>query len=505
MHVGRLFELAARRCPDWPAIDDGARQYTYRAWFERCSALAGWLRQHGVRPGTRVALCMRNREELATAYLAIQLAGAVAVPISFRHRQRELAHCLTDSGARLLIWDDSVADVVAGLDGRCRLLHASDIEQAIAERQPGTSPGNDDSGLSVILYTAAPNGLPRGVPRTHRAESSAVFAHVLRCGYEPGERTLGALTLSHSMGLRSLLAMLLVNGLYVVAPSVTDQSAVDQMRDKRITCLFLVPTAYHLLLDAMGGTGPALPDCRKLGTGGSPISPTLAQRCVDAFDPQVFVNWYGTTEIYTLAVSGEQRTRPNCAGRPGPFGHLRVVPATRARQVQPAEHVPPGALGEVIASADADDAFAGYLNRPEENALALRDGWYFTGDLGRLDEEGDLWLEGRVDDMLITGGENVYPVEVEQVLGRHPDVADIAVCGTPDEVRGQAVTAYVAARPNRPLAPADIVRFAREQPDLAGYKRPRRVIIVPTIPRAPDGTVDRHRLQSGDVHVPPAH
>jgi 2-furoate---CoA ligase len=159
--------------------------------------------------------------------------------------------------------------------------------------------------------------------------------------------------------------------------------------------------------------------------------------------------------------------------------------------------VPPGESGEIVVSLASDEAFSGYYNRPEATAKAIRDGWYFTGDIGHLDQDGDLWVTGRVDDMIITGGENVQPVEVEEVVARHPEVADVAVAGLPDERWGQVVTAFVV--PTRPgTTPEDIAAFCRENPNLARFKRPRRIVFVRQIPRSPVGKILRRMLVAGD-------
>jgi 2-furoate---CoA ligase len=158
--------------------------------------------------------------------------------------------------------------------------------------------------------------------------------------------------------------------------------------------------------------------------------------------------------------------------------------------------LPRGETGELIASLDSDEAFSGYWNRPDADERAIRDGWYFTGDLGYEDQDGDIWVSGRVDDMIITGGENVHPVEVEDVLARHPNVADVAVCGLPDEKWGQVVTAFVVPNGRQPTND-ELDRFCLESPDLARFKRPRRYVFVEAIPKSPVGKILRRKLQEG--------
>jgi 2-furoate---CoA ligase len=252
--------------------------------------------------------------------------------------------------------------------------------------------------------------------------------------------------LYHTMGVRSMIAMALLNGALVCLPDWHPAAAARLVQQERITSLYLVPTLYHDLVSLPDLARYDLSSARKLGYAGAPMSSTLTRRVADAFRPHVFVNHLGSTEVYTFAVCDRVLDKPTCAGRPGLFGRARVVRADPARQGSPADVVPRGETGELIVALDSPEAFAGYWRRPDADARAIRGGWYFTGDLAWEDEEGDLYTVGRVDDMIISGGENIHPVEVEEVLVRHPGVAEAAVVGLPDARWGQVVTAFVVVR-----------------------------------------------------------
>jgi 2-furoate---CoA ligase len=187
--------------------------------------------------------------------------------------------------------------------------------------------------------------------------------------------------------------------------------------------------------------------------------------------------------------------KPGCAGRPGLHGALRVVVASTERRVGPDEVVAAGEKGEIIARLDSDEAFAGYWNRPDADARALREGWYFTGDMGYVDADGELYVAGRVDDMIISGGENIHPVEVEDALARHPGVRDVAVIGEPDERWGQRVVAFVVAAPG--VTAASLDDHCRSGGVLAPFKRPRRVVFVDAIPKTASGKILRRLLRDG--------
>jgi 2-furoate---CoA ligase len=224
---------------------------------------------------------------------------------------------------------------------------------------------------------------------------------------------------------------------------------------------------------------------------GSAMTSALVARCVETFAPRSFVNHYGSTEIYTFSVHGDQAAKPGCAGRAAMNAQLRLVAADAA---SPDDAAAPGEDGQIICRMDSDEAFAGYWNRPDADAKAIRAGWYFTGDVGRIDGDGDLWVVGRVDDMIISGGENIHPLEVEDVLARHPGVLEAAVVGAPDDRWGHRVVAYVVA----PEASADELDAHCLASTLARFKRPREYRFVDALPKSASGKILRRMLRVED-------
>jgi 2-furoate---CoA ligase len=508
MTLAGLLERAALRHPEAPALVDGARRLTYAELAGQAAALGRGLAGLGAGRGERVLIALKNRLEHALAYWALQTVGAVPVPVNFRLAGGELRYVLEDCGARVALFEAATApamlEAARGWTGR--LLFVGDevspgarpfgeVLAAGTAAAPGPSPVAEGD-LSLILYTSGTTGRPKGVPRTHRNHRAGALAHVIQCGYQWGERTLGVMPLYHTMGIHSLTSMAAVNGCFVCQADWSPGAALSLIEAERISALYLIPTLYHDLVHAPGFRVERVGSVRKLAYAGAPMLAALTEACVAAFRPAVFVNHYGSTEIYTFSVFPDVHTKPGCAGRPGIHSRLRVVAASTERRVGPDETVPPGDKGEVIASLDSEEAFAGYWRRPDADARALRDGWYFTGDMGYLDEAGDLFVCGRVDDMIISGGENIHPVEVEEALARHPGVRDVAVVGEPDERWGERVVAFVV--PGRAGLTAEALdRHCRESGDLASFKRPRRFVFVKEIPKTASGKILRRLLREG--------
>ncbi|RZT86946.1 2-furoate---CoA ligase [Pseudonocardia sediminis] len=498
MDLATTLRWTAERHPDRTAVSGTGRHLTYRAWEARVNRLAGALRASGVGPGDRVALSLTGGEPLASLHLAAQVLGAVSVPLSTRFATDELAYCLDDARASLVVTDDAQAERTAAAAGAVPVRTAAELDAA-AEREPDTAawPGPSEDDLSVLLYTSGTTGKPKGVPRTHRAERTAAVAHAVQTRQRQGERVLGVMPMFHTMGLRTLLCSIVVGGTWVAQPAFAADEAISLVVDEGVSSLYLVPTMFWSLLRA-GGLERAR-GLDRLAYAGAAMTPALAEELTTAVAPSAFVNHFGSTEIYTFTIGPDAAAKPGCAGRAGIFSRVRLVaPEVGAA---PDAVVAPGEQGQVIVSLDSPEAFAGYWQRPDADAKAIRDGWYYTGDLAVTDDEGDLWVSGRVDDMINSGGENIYPDEIEAVLARCPEIDDVCVVGLADDRWGHAVTAFVVpVRGADPLGAADkALAFARAA--LPSLKRPKRVIAVEAIPRSGVGKTLRRTLTAGDYEA----
>ena len=516
MTLGELLTRAAHRRPEAVAVVDGTRRLSYAELDARRAAAARGFARLGVGKRDRVLIALRNRLEHVVAYWALQTLGGVPTPVNFRLVSGEMKYVLENSGAKLALFEDATAAAVleAARSTSVRLVCVGGKALADAIAFDDLLGGGGDSGasgvpshraplppdvseddLSLILYTSGTTGRPKGVPRTHKNHYAGALAHVVQCGYAWGERTLGVMPLYHTMGIHALTSMAVVNGCFVCQPEWSAAGALRLIAAERLTALYLIPTLYWDLVHAPELARADVSSVGKLAYAGAPMLAALTEACTAAFRPEIFVNHYGSTEVYTFSVNRDVRPKPGCAGRPGIHSELRVVTASAERRVGPEEVVPQGTKGEIIASLGSDEAFAGYWNRPDADAKALRDGWYFTGDMGYVDADGDLYVAGRVDDMIISGGENIHPVEIEEVLARHPRVRDVAVVGEGDAKWGERVVAFVV--PGADVTAEELDRFCRESPDLATFKRPRRFVFVEAIPKTASGKILRRLLRDG--------
>ena len=492
LDLGTSFVASVARDPNALAIVDGDVRLTYAEWYRRISSVVVGLGRLGVKPGDHVVTALTNRWEAATLHWACQFAGIIVTPVNWRATASELDFFCEDAEAKALIYEDVSAAAVHGCQAGCPGMSVADFAEWFKIRAPDAQPRADADAWSVMLYTSGTTAKPKGVPRRQRAERAAALAHVAQNMYRTGERTLGVMPLYHTMGVRSLLAMSLIGGAFVCLPRFDAGRALELIAREKITNLYLVPTLYHDLLHHPRFAQSNVSSVRKLGFAGASMTDGLLKALTQAFKPDLFVNHYGSSEIYTFTIDQNAPAKPGSAGRAGINQLIRVV---KLGASSPGDVAAPNEEGEIIAHLASDEAFEGYWRRGDANAKALRGGWYFTGDTGYFDADGDLFVTGRVDDMIITGGENVSPVEIESCLSLHPAVSEVAVVGLADERWGKIVAAFI--KRGAPIAPEDLDQHCRTS-GLANFKRPRRYVFVEAIPKSPVGKLLRRKLVAGE-------
>jgi 2-furoate---CoA ligase len=511
LDLGTSFVASVARDPHALAIVDEGVRLSYAQWYRRISSLVASFDRIGLKPGDHVVTVLQNCEAAATLHWACQLAGIVITPINWRAKEDELDFCIENSESCAVVYQDVSAPAVEKSKyapalariyvGGGESADVFDFAQMVIAPATEVTPRVSAEAWSIMLYTSGTTSMPKGVPRRHRAERAAGIAHVAQNLYRRGERTLGVMPLYHTMGVRSLIAMSLIGGTFVCLPRYDTERALALIEREKITNLYLVPTLYHDLVHAPEFASADVSSVRKLGFAGASMTDGLLKTLNQAFQPDLFVNHYGSSEIYTFTIDQNAPAKPGSAGKAGINQEIRVVKLNAASAVDLAQ---PNEEGEIVALLAGDESFEGYWRRADADAKSLRDGWYFTGDTGFLDGDGDLFVTGRVDDMIITGGENVSPVEIESCLSLHPAVLEVAVVGIADERWGKVVTAFVKRK--GPVTEQELEQFCRAS-GLANFKRPRSFVFVDALPKSPVGKLLRRLLVAGDYqpeHAPPS-
>ena len=519
MNLALTLAHAAREHGSRVALTDldapeGRRDITFEALWRQVQQTAQALQLLGVQPGDRVAMLMGNSWEYVQAFLAICSAGMVAVPMNTRLLEDELLHIVRDSGARLLIAHGAL------LQARPRLAGAAPLGEVLARPVAAPGPGQrafdafctgeaaapvevpgevpvevpvevPGEALASINYTSGTTGLPKGAMLPHRAWTAVSDYTCALLGFADDEVTVHTAALTHGSGFL-LLPTLKIGGRAVLCAKFEPARTLQLLHEERITSGFMVPSMIQMLLDAHGTAplnGLAL---RALYYAGSPIDPATLRGALSVFGP-VLVQSFAQTEIpmfltfmgraqHTL-IDGAKPHLIRAAGQTVPGVTLRLVDDDR-------RDVPPGEPGEVIAR--GPHMMLGYWQRPEATAQTLVDGWLHTGDVGRFDAEGYLYIVDRKKDMIISGGSNVYAREVEEALLRLPGVREVAVIGLPHPRWGEMVTAVLVAEGRRPAA-AELDEFCRRE--IADYRRPKKFFWVDSLPRNAYGKVLKRQLR----------
>ncbi len=492
MNLATLGEDNVRVFGEYPALRFEGRELTNVDQQRAAARLAHALRRLGVQPGDRVAVMLPNCPEVLQAYAAILKAGAVVVPIVFLLAPEEVRHILTHAGARVLLTAPELAAKAEGWTGTRVLVGgeapgAPALEELVA-REPEIFPAVDRQAddLAVILYTAGTTGQPKGVALSHRnllanARSTASLYELDR------ERwSLAVLPLSHSYGLSLGHTGAILGTRAVLLRWFTPQAVLEAIERDRVQQMAGVPTMYLYLLGFPEAGRYDTRSMRQWNSGAAPLPVEIVEPFEKTFGGRL-LEGYGLTEASPVVsahrLSGERRL--GSVGRP--------IPGVEVRIVDDADRpLPAGEVGEVCVR--GDNVMLGYYRMPEETARVLRHGWLHTGDMGRLDADGYLYIVERKKDLIIRGGFNIYPREVEEVLYAHPAVAEAAVVGRPDPLMGEEPVAFVALKAGARASPEALIGFCQER--LARFKCPRAVHLVESLPKSPVGKILRKELRA---------
>jgi malonyl-CoA/methylmalonyl-CoA synthetase len=466
----------AEQAPDRPALWSAAAGWLTREELERASRrVAGRLHRAGLAAGDRVLCSAATSMELVVAYLAALRLGLVVVPANTAYLEREIAHVVGDAEPRAAIVDDPARGEWARKAAGGDLL----VVGPEADLPDGEPPALDLAGRgdpALLCYTSGTTGAPKGAVLRHGNLLASAQALRLAWRWTEDDRLVLALPLFHIHGLGvGLHGTLLAGASALLLPRFDVDAVLDAVRDHRATLFFGVPTMYARL--AASPRAGELAALRLLVSGSAALPPTVFERLAERAGQRVLERYGMTETIMNVSNPHDGERRPGTVGLPLPGVELRLAEPD----------------GEVLLR--GPNVFGGYWRNPQATAEAFdADGWFRTGDLGSLDERGYLRIEGRSKELIITGGYNVHPREVEELLLEHPAVAEVAVVGTPSEEWGEVVTAFVVpADPADPPEEVELLGFAAER--LASFKRPRLVRYVESLPRNALGKVQKHELR----------
>ncbi|GAA3193861.1 long-chain fatty acid--CoA ligase [Dactylosporangium siamense] len=491
LSLAAVLAESARRYPQRIAVVDGASRVSYDSLWQEALEVAGALRDLGVRPGDRVALQCPNTVDFPRAYYGILALGAVVVPVHLLLTAPEVAYTLRDSGARVLICHVAVAATGTGAAALAGIpvVAPSDLTGAAPLRSYAS---RDPSDPAVVLYTSGTTGQPKGAVLTHLNLVLNATVNVFDANdARSTDVVLGCLPLFHTFGQTvGMNGTFRLGATLVMLARFTGAAALEVMVREGVDVFHGVPTMYLALLDAAASHGE-LPRLRLCISGGASLPVPVLERFNAAFSTSIYEG-YGLSETSPTATTNQ----PDFGTLAGTVGHAVwgvEVEVARAEVDDRIELLPPGSLGEIVVR--GHNVFAGYLNRPSDTALAVVDGWFRTGDLGTRDPSGRVTIVDRKKDIVIRGGFNVYPREVEEVLARHPAVAQVAVIGVPDPVHGEEICAVVVA--SSPLLADELVAWSQSR--LGRHKYPRQVHFVDSLPLGPSHKVLKRELRRSVV------
>jgi acyl-CoA synthetase (AMP-forming)/AMP-acid ligase II len=489
--------------PSAPAIIFEGRTITHRAFAERAFRLANALRRLGVRRGQRVAILAQNCPEYMEVYAAGELGGWTTVTVNYRLAAPEISYILRDSVPQVLIYEAELKDRLHP-DALKQLQHVLVIrgngkdgsyEAALAQEQPEPPPTIvEPDDVAFLVYTSGTTGRPKGVMLTHRGQMRSALISAFEALVQPTDRLALAMPFYHIGAKNQWLSHSLYGCPIILHRAFRPDRFLDALRELAATVTLLAPTMLKDLLD-LGCDRVLVPSLKKVYYSAAPMPEPLLRRAMAAFGP-IFGQIYGMTESggpgctlhahqHVLDGPPDIVRRLRSAGQPMTGCDVRIM-------APDGSFCPAGVLGEIVIRSEA--LMAGYWNNHAATYDALSNGWLRTGDLGQTDDEGFVYVMDRAKDMIVSGGENIYSREVEEALLSHPNIADVAVVGAPDERWGETVMAFVVKRPGVDLTADDVIVHCREK--IAGYKRPRAVTFVEALPKLPNGKVEKFKLRA---------
>ncbi|HVU02945.1 MAG TPA: AMP-binding protein [Polyangiaceae bacterium] len=475
------------------AVIDGPRRLSFAELHERAARLGAGLRRLGIREGDRVAVLASNGHRYVEAFLGIPAFGMVVVPLNTRLAEPELAAILKDAKPRVLLTDRDPGRLAFGVEHTIAL--TSEYEAILLETGGVPSPCRDEGAVAALFYTGGTTGKPKGVIATHRNLVANAFHKTVACSLSPEDRFLAIAAMFHVAGVAPLVGLVWLGATTVTLPSFEPEATLDAIEHHRITVIMPVPTMVAALVASQRRRPRDVSSLRMLGHAGSSIPNALIEAAHETFPDAELAQFYGATETASIVTCFRHEERAIGTPLLGSCGQAAAGVAVKIAR-QDGSECAPGEVGEILVR--GPNVTVGYWNDPAATAAALDGGWYRSGDLGLMRDDGYVFVVDRKKDMIITGGENVYSIEVEDVLGRHPSVVEAAVFGVPDPTWGEAVQAVVVVGEDLLPVAAAVVEELRAhcRQFVAGYKVPKHIELqAAPLPKSGPGKVLKRALR----------
>ncbi|MCP8618115.1 fatty acid--CoA ligase [Salirhabdus salicampi] len=503
-----IFELTVKNFPKKEGLVDVSKgvRWTYEKWDEKVNKLANAFIASGVEKGDVVSTYLFNTAELATTFFACGKIGAILNPINFRLKSEELTYIFTDSSPKIVLFEKALKSEIDSVykkfpntsfwyvdkDTPHYAVQYYDRTRKASTSKPTANVSEND--IYAIMYTSGTTGRPKGVMHRHRdmAEQSLICLSYLKLSEY--DRGLATAPMFHCAELHCcFLPRVQAGATSVIVHHFDPKQVLQIIQDEKVSVMFGAPTMWNMMLQEELDQYDL--SSMRLGLyGAAPMPPALVRACKEKLGTEL-IQAYGMTEMgpaITFLNEHDQIRKTGSVGRPC-FNHeIRVVKTKEDGPSNPNDSLPPREIGEIIVKGPC--MMIGYYNRPDATKDSLHKGWYHSGDLGYFDEDGYLYVCDRVDDMIISGGENIYPREVEDVLYDHEGILDVAVLGEPDLQWGEKVVAFIVKK-EESLTDEELEEFCKSSKQLANYKRPRKYVFVDQLPRNASGKIQKYILR----------
>lgn len=510
--IGNLLERTTRNYPNREAIVESEKniRWTYTKWNEKVNKLAYSLQQSGIQKGDRVSTFLFNSSELATTCFACAKIGAIFNPINFRLKPQELSYILEDASPKIVLFEKQLSSQVQSIHKQFPHIQfwyidrnhppfSISYEEKLSNALPNfkTVEVKEDD-ICSIMYTSGTTGDPKGVLHRHREIIEQSLLGIEYLHYTEKSRGLVTAPMFHCAELHCcFIPRVHSGGSNVILHHFDAKSVLETIEKEKVTVMFAAPTMWNMMLqeDLMQYDLSSL----KYGLyGAASMAPALVKACDEKLNVSL-VQAYGMTEMgpaVTFLREDEQLTKVGSAGKAAYNHEIRIVRPNEDGPSEPNDIVKPYEIGEIIMRGSC--LMKGYYNNEEATAKALYKGWYHSGDLGYVDTDGYLYVADRLDDMVVSGGENIYPREVEDFLYTHESVLDVAVLGEKDDFWGECVLAYIVSK-NKSLTAEALDAYCKASDKLADYKRPRRYVFVEQLPRNASGKIQKFILRKAEA------